>query len=182
MYGMVNNFIEHYIQQHYGDKTWKGILKETGLDNEYFVTMEQYNDDITYQMVSGFEKVTGVPAQTLLSKIGENWIDHTKEEYAHYFSMGGDNTFGFLANLNGIHSSLSHILTELKPPIFNCKTIDPQTLEVIYTSHRPGLTPFVTGLFKGLAKYFNENIQCTLITEKTEPDLHECVFILKKTA
>ena len=50
-----------------------------------------------------------------------------------------------------------------KPPHFDYRVVDDQSLIVDYHTHRLGLLPLALGIFEGLAKRFGESIQLEVL-------------------
>lgn len=65
----------------------------------------------------------------------------------------GSNLFGFLVNLDSLHSHLSFTYHEMQAPSFQCE-ITEDGLQLHYYSHRLGLYPVVTGIVRAVAKDF----------------------------
>jgi hypothetical protein len=57
-----------------------------------------------------------------------------------------------------MHQRIRVTFPNYQPPSFRVKPLDSGTLQVDYYSHRPGLLPFVEGLFTGLAQYFSVTV------------------------
>lgn len=51
MYGLVNIAIKDMVREGSGDKTWDAIRQKAGVDIENFVSLQNYPDEITYNLV-----------------------------------------------------------------------------------------------------------------------------------
>ena len=73
----------------------------------------------------------------------------------------GTHTIDFLANLNALHDRIASTFTNYVPPQFEVEEIDVASgkYRVHYFSKRDGLTAFVVGLLKGLAKHFDDRME-----------------------
>ena len=166
MYGMVNKLLIEALTDEYGGETWSKIEERSGADADFFLGMEQYPDDITYNMVATAADIGGISAEQLLEMFGKKWVEMTaRREYGHYYAMA-DNLFDFLENLNTLHQSLGAGLPELHPPSFALSRLDTRSAQLQYMSDRPGLTYFVVGLIKGLALHYDQNVTVTITAEK----------------
>jgi len=48
MYGIVNKAIEDLVKTNFGEHIWDAVKKRSGVDIDYFLSSEPYDDDITY--------------------------------------------------------------------------------------------------------------------------------------
>ncbi len=166
MYGMVNKFFVQGLVNEYGSETWDKIEKQSGVNTEFFVGLEQYPDQITYDIVGAAAEVLEISADQVLEMFGKNWVEVTaKGEYGHYYALA-DDLFEFLENLDSMHKSLAAGMPELRPPSFTLFKPDDNTAQLQYVSDRPGLTPFVLGLIKGLADHYGQAITVEITAEK----------------
>ena len=93
MYGLVNKGLKGFILQEYGELAWDKVCSRTGLVQKVFVTMEAYDDALTYDLVGAAVEELGVSPQSLLERFGEYWILYTAEEgYGELLEAGGGRT------------------------------------------------------------------------------------------
>jgi len=154
MYGMVNQAVRGLVTEKFGAETWAKIHTGAGVP-ENFSAMQPYDDSVTYNLVGQAVEVLGMPADAILRVFGQYWV--TNIATVHYdkimASTGGD-FVDFLANLDHMHQRIRVTFPDYQPPSFRVKALRPGELQVDYYSHRPGLLPFVEGLFTGLGDYF----------------------------
>jgi hypothetical protein len=65
------------------------------------------------------------------------------------------------------------IYPKLNPPEFMVEELSDQILILHYYSSREGLTHFVVGLLKGLAKMYDAQIQITLVSSEKDINWHD---------
>ena len=173
MYGMVNRAIEEMVVKNHGEKVWEDIKQKAGVDVEVFVSSEGYSDDVTYGLVGAASEVLQIPAEQILEAFGVYWVMETAQRgYGDMMASGGKSLREFLINLPDFHSRLSMIFPHLSPPLFHCSAIGDRSVTLQYRSHRPGLAPFVVGLFKGLGQAYSSPVTVTQIATKATGD--EC--------
>ena len=105
-----------------------------------------------------------------LEAFGDQFFQKTKVSgHSHMLRSLGSNLFGFLVNLDSLHSHLSFTYLEMQAPSFQCDITDDGLL-LNYYSHRIGLHPVVTGIVKAVAKdFFSLDIEMKKISyEKLE--------------
>ena len=159
MYGLVNIAIEQLITQRFGPDAWQGVAEKAGVSAHGFVSMEAYDDAITYRLVAAASSELDLTQEQILDAFGEYWILYTAEEgYGELLDLSGSTFEEFLRNLDMMHTRVALSYPELKPPSFRCETGVDGTLELHYTSHRSGLAPMVLGLLRGLARRFGVQI------------------------
>jgi hypothetical protein len=151
---MVNEAIRQMVSGLHGEECWERIRKEAGCEVEHFHRMDAYPDELTYRLVAAAAAELGVPASELLHAFGEYWVKYARTGgYADFF-RACDSYAGFLVQLDAMHGRLELAFPDLKAPQFSCIVESPERIEVIYRSHREGLSPFVAGLLTGLGEPF----------------------------
>ncbi|NQY68020.1 MAG: heme NO-binding domain-containing protein [Flavobacteriales bacterium] len=157
MYGLVNHAIQGLVTAEFGEDKWKEIKRKSGVEDDVFLAMKQYDDAITYKMVEVASEVTGVAGADLLEAFGTYWVLYTAEQgYGEMLDKAGSTFVEFIENLNSLHARVGKIMPGLIPPKFEVKNKENNLLELIYSSKRAGLNPMVVGLIKGLAERFEQ--------------------------
>lgn len=169
MYGLVNKAVRDLIVDNFDEAKWEEIADSVGVDH-HFISMENYNDSVTYDLVGAASKLLDLPAEQILTQFGSHWIRFTATEgYGHLFTLFGDTLEEFLDGLgNDLHARVALTMPDLKPPEFKIEKLAENRFHVHYMSHRKGLTPMVKGLLEGLTERFGEPSKVTHL--RTEPD------------
>ena len=90
MYGIVNKGIKDMVVRNYGEDTWDQIREEANCEEDYFLSMENYDDAITYNLVGAASKVLDVSADKILIAFGEFWMQFTAiEGYGNALQIAG---------------------------------------------------------------------------------------------
>ncbi len=174
MYGIVNKAIEDLVTENFGFPAWESVKKQSGIDLDFFVSNESYDDSVTYKLAMAASDVLNMPLEQVLNAFGEFWVLKTgKENYGALMEAGGDNLREFLTNLPNFHTRVSLIYPNLSPPEFKVTDSTDNSLQLHYFSHRPGLKEFVRGLLQGLGKMYNESILIELIASRDTGSDHE---------
>jgi len=80
MYGFVNYALELLVLKNYGNDVWEQIKKEAEVTIEgHFLIRQLYEDKITYNIVGAAERVLNVPANVLLEKFGEMFLEFCQD-------------------------------------------------------------------------------------------------------
>lgn len=160
MYGLVNKAVVDLVTTKFGAEAWSQIKQKADVDIDVFVSMDAYDDAITYRLVMAASEVLGLEPAQVLEAFGEWWVLYTAAEgYGSLLDAAGSNLREFVANLDALHARVSLTMPALKPPRFRLAhaTDDVMTLE--YYSTRQGLAPMVMGLLKGLAIRFKTPVE-----------------------
>lgn len=80
MYGLINKAVQGYLVQAYGQDQWDQIAETAGIYPGGFISLETYPDEITYSLVTRASAILSIPAERLLEKLGEYWIEYVAEE------------------------------------------------------------------------------------------------------
>lgn len=179
MYGIVNKAIEDLVKSNFGDEKWEAIKERSGIDVDFFISNEPYDDNITYLLAGAVSEEMKITVSEVLQAFGEWWILKTgKEKYGGLMAAGGHTLKEFLVNLPAFHNRIMLIYPKLTPPEFQISNLEGNSVYVHYFSKRLGLQEFVRGLLTGLGKMYNEPVQLELIQTRDEGSDHE-IFKVK---
>lgn len=160
MYGLVNRAVRDLVVSKFGDDAWSRITESAGLSVDTFVSMEHYDDAITYRLVGAASEVLELEPAAILEAFGEYWTTYTIEEgYGQLLEMMGSTLEEFLDNLDSMHARIGEGMPELLPPSFERIEQPDGSSILIYESEREGLQPMVVGLLRGLGQRFGETLE-----------------------
>lgn len=178
MYGLVNRALEELIRKEHGDAMWERIKADAGVDVEVFIRMDQYPDEITYQLVQSASRVLHAPVESLLHAFGVHWTLYTgREGYGALLSDAGNTLQEVLTNLDDLHTRVGLMYPQLRPPSFRCTDVAADRLVLHYYSSRAGLAPMVVGLVEGLGKRFGQQLRITPQLRRTHGDDHDSFLV-----
>lgn len=174
MYGIVNKAIEDLIVSNFGEDKWLEIKERSGVDIDFFISNEPYDDEITFKLVIAAGEVMNLSVGQVLEAFGEWWVMKTsKEKYGGLMQAGGTSLKEFLHNLPVFHNRVMLIYPKLTPPEFRVSDSTDNSIHVHYYSKREGLQEFVRGLMVGLGKMYETPVQADLIQSRAEGSTHE---------
>ena len=169
MYGLVNRAVHEMVVSQFGKEAWQSIAKKAQLDVSEFVSMQAYDDDVTYRMVAAASEVLNLEPDQVLEAFGEYWTVFTAAEgYGNMMTLAGDSLVEFLQNLDELHARVGLNFPELRPPSFECHDIQANSLRVRYFSERPGLTALVVGLIRGLGRRFDTAVEVDILSRASD--------------
>lgn len=182
MYGLVNRAIEQLVVSLEGEAAWRGVCAHARVQADGFVSMQSYDDGVTYRLVQAVSRRLELPAAAVLEAFGEYWITYTAEEgYGELMNNGGASLREFLGNLNEMHGRVETVFPQLRLPVFRVEDESPHSYLLHYRSGRDGLAPMVIGLVKGLARRFEQAVEVTQVHAKAHGD-DEDVFRVQHVA
>ena len=174
MYGIVNKAIQDLITDNFGADKWEEVKINSGVDVDYFLSNEPYDDDITYKIAGAASEVLGLTVGEVLNAFGEWWILKTgKEKYGGLMEAGGNNLKEFLVNLPQFHNRIMLMYPKLTPPEFKVSDVEDNSIHVHYFSKREGLKEFVRGLLSGLGTMYGVQTSIELLQSRDEGNSHE---------
>ncbi|WP_430399953.1 heme NO-binding domain-containing protein [Flavobacterium sp.] len=174
MYGIVNKAIQDLVIANFGEEKWENILDRSGIEEDFFISSEAYDDDITFKLAGAVSKEMNMPINDVLVAFGEWWVvKTTKEKYGGLMESGGSSLKEFLENLPLFHNRVMLIYPKLTPPEFKVSDISERSLNLHYFSKREGLQEFVRGLIQGLGIMFNTETKIELLQTRDLGDDHE---------
>lgn len=174
MYGIVNKAIQDLVTEKFGEQEWEMVKVRSGIDVDFFLSNEPYDDDITYKLAGAVAEVLGISVQQVLNVFGEYWVLKTgKEKYGGLMAAGGNSLKEFLINLPVFHNRIMLMYPKLTPPEFKVSDITDASIHVHYYSKREGLQEFVRGLLSGLAQLYQTDVSIELMQTRDEGSTHE---------
>ncbi len=174
MYGIVNKAIQDLVIANFGEEKWEEIRDRSGIEEDFFISSEAYDDDITFKLAIAVSEVMDMSLSDVLIAFGEWWvIKTTKQKYAGLMESGGSTLKEFLVNLPLFHNRVMLIYPKLTPPEFKVSEISEKSINLHYFSKRVGLQDFVRGLIQGLGVMFDTPVQIELLQSRDHGDTHE---------
>ena len=178
MYGIVNRAIEDLVVHRWGREKWDGIKDRSGINVDFFISNEPYDDDITYRLAGAVAEEMNLSLSEVLQSFGTWWILKTgQEKYGALMKAGGNSFREFLINLPHFHNRIYLIYPKLTPPEFRVSQVEENALQLHYLSKRIGLQDFVKGLIEGLAQIFETNAVIKLAADKNAGAEHDIFHI-----
>ncbi|WP_130735773.1 heme NO-binding domain-containing protein [Flavobacterium sp. J27] len=174
MYGIVNKAIQDLVITNFGIEKWEKILQKSGIEEDFFISNEAYDDDITFKLAQAVSDEMKMPIKEVLIAFGEWWVvKTTKEKYGGLMESGGTTFKEFLINLPLFHNRVMLIYPKLTPPEFKISEISENSLNLHYFSKREGLQEFVRGLLQGLGIMFHTPATIELLQTRDSGNSHE---------
>jgi hypothetical protein len=174
MYGIVNKAIEDLVKANFGEEKWDAVKERSGVDVDYFISNEPYDDDITYKLAGAVAEEMDMTVEKVLEAFGEWWVIKTgQEKYGGLMAAGGHTLREFLVNLPIFHNRVMLIYPKLTPPEFKVSNVEEKSIHVHYFSKRQGLQEFVRGLLSGLGKMYNTPVEIELLQSRNDGSNHE---------
>ena len=174
MYGIVNKAIEDLVKENFGEAKWELIKKRSGIEEDFFISNEPYDDSITFLLAHAASQELQVSVDTILVTFGEWWVLRTsKEKYGRLMEAGGANLEEFLLNLPMFHNRIMLLYPQLTPPEFKVIPQGNRNFQILYFSKRHGLQEFVRGLLQGLGKLYGAQVVVELLGSRAEGAAYE---------
>jgi guanylate cyclase soluble subunit beta len=158
MYGLINKSLKAMITENHGADCWNKIFEASGVSVDSFVSMQQYDDQVTYALVGAASEQLNASPADCLDAFGYYWATVVApESYGLLLDSTGSNLLEFLQHTNDLHDRITSTFIGYTPPYFEVSNND-NRVALRYESKREGLTPFVIGVIKGLAKRFGSTL------------------------
>lgn len=174
MHGLINKSIEELVTTQFGADKWEEAKRKSGVKEDYFISNQTYEDEITFDLVVSIAEVLEISTSDVLKAFGEWWILKTgRERYGTLMESGGSSLRDFLINLPSFHTRVMFMFPNISPPEFKISDIEEKSLHVHYYSTRMGLSDFVIGLLQGLSKLFDTPIRIEQLSFKDSKGSHD---------
>lgn len=179
MYGIVNKSIEELVSFNFGEDKWEAVKLRSGVDVDYFISTEPYDDDLTYKLAQAVSDEMDMTLSAVLIALGEWWVvKTTKEKYGGLMEAGGNNLKEFLINLPLFHNRVMLIYPKLTPPEFKVSAVTENSIHLHYFSKREGLQEFLRGIIQGLGIMYDTPVTIDLIQSRKEGCSHEIFKVI----
>lgn len=178
MYGIVNKSIEELVVTNYGAEKWEQIKAQSGVDINYFISNESYDDEVTYKLAGAIAEELKMPVSEVLQAFGKWWILHTgKNHYGYLLESGGSDFKSFILNLPSFHNRVMMMYPKLHPPEFKISNLEERSVHLHYISGRVGLIDFLYGLLLGLGEFFSTTVHLEFIGSVEGPKTYEIIKV-----
>ena len=185
MYGMVNRAIEQFIRKEHGESVWEQVASKAAV-KDAFISMEQYPDSVSVNLVVGLSEVIGMGPAQVLADVGEYWVSFAhNSDYGDLLDMAGDTLPEVLANLDEMHTRVGQSFENLNTPSFWVTDLTEDSLILHYASDRDGLAPMVVGLVRGLGNLLDTDVSVIQVGIKGDTSDHDefaVAFAKKETS
>jgi hypothetical protein len=160
MYGMVNLAIGEFLRSQYGESAWDETKARSRTDVDTFLTMDQYPDELSFELIAAASHVTGNPVPQLFEELGEFWIGFAERSgYGELMAILGNDLVEALENIDNLHSRVAFAFPDLLPPSFWITDKEGHSLVLHYQSVRTGMAPMILGLVRGLARRYGQAVE-----------------------
>jgi hypothetical protein len=178
MYGIINQALESLVVEKWGQEAWYEVCADCGVTDTDFVSMECYQDELTYSLVGSASERFKIDVNELLRLFGHHWVLRTgTERYGSLMKSGGASLREFLVNLPSFHNRITLIYPKITPPEFVVSDVLESSLLLHYYSSRKGLTSFVIGLVEGLGKMFAVEVSVEVMGRADSEVSHDTFHI-----
>jgi len=152
---MVHTAARDLVIKDHGIEIWENLLVNQGFNEAEFISGNVYKDERTIELVVALSKELNIEMSEMLKKFGYHWVDYSaKTSFGSVYKLYGEDVFTFLENLDRMHDAIEAAIPEARTPFFECVGRSDKHMDIIYSSHREGLTDFVEGLLNGVLNYF----------------------------
>lgn len=174
MYGLVNRALQQLVCARCGEAVWDEIRTHAGVEEEVFMRMDSYPDDVTYRLMAAASEVLEMSATDLLTEFGRYWMKYTMVEgYGALLFDLGPTLHDALAALDGMHARVSLLYPALKPPMFRLSDVSASGMSLHYHSDRVGFAPMIIGLVEGLGERYGVTVDVCHAAVKGESGDHD---------
>ena len=156
MKGSIAQCAEELVRSRFGDATWDDVCADAGLRRDtYFMPAADIDDAAVLQVVRSIGTVCRLTPEQVADAFGEYWVcEYAFRQYPAYF-RGASNAREFLLKMSTVHELVTRSVPNARPPRFEYRWADENTLVIDYRSAR-GLTGLLVGLVKGVGTHFGE--------------------------
>lgn len=155
MYGIIHRVVRQMVLDRSDEATWARIAAKAGIDGSAMISIQAYDDALTFRLLRISADCLGLDLTTFLTDLGRYWIRHVGQgATGGILRFTGQDIVTLLANLERMHGSIARVLPETRMPILRLTRDVPGNLLVRYVQGREGFDPFIRGMLLGLLDHF----------------------------
>jgi hypothetical protein len=162
MKGTITTCLAEMVETKFGTPTWTKILDLAQIDTRMRSQLKFATADIPdFQVVALFDATAGVlglTAEQAADAFGEYWCCHYAQKTYRAVVARWKNARDTILSLDELHVRMTQTIPNARPPRFEYKWLDENTLEVTYKSHR-NLLGIYMGLARGVGKLLGEPLK-----------------------
>jgi hypothetical protein len=156
MHGIIFGELKKLVDARLGGDTWRGLLKESGLEAKVYMPVTEYPDEDAVNIIEALSRHTGKSTREVFEEFGEFIAPDLMALYRHMIKPEW-RTLELLENTeNTIHRVVRIRNPGARPPELKC-TRDGDEVLITYTSARR-MCGVAVGIVRGLARHYDENI------------------------
>lgn len=126
MHGLINRSIEAFIEDTYGDETWRQIAADVGLSGAGFEAMLNYDDALTEAVIEAACRRIGVGRETLLEDFGATIVSCARSDaLRRLLRFGGESFVDFLHSLDDLPERARLAVPDLEVPTLELREYTP---------------------------------------------------------
>ena len=178
MKGVVFTEFLEMVENQFGDDVCDQMIESSDLSNGgAYTSVGTYDYQEMIHMVVQLSKLTNIPVPELVEAYGRNLLNVFESKFNEFF-VSPNSTFEFLKGIETvIHTEVRKLYPDAELPEF-AVTESGNTLTLAYQSPRC-LGDLALGLMKGVAAYYDEQIDIEMILENDEGS--QVLFNLTRT-
>ncbi len=181
MKGIVFTEFLEMVETGFGPETVDQIIDGSSLSTGgAYTSVGTYDHHEMLRLVGALSGATATPPAALVKAFGKHLFTRFVAGFPAFFE-GVDSAFAFLSSIDGhIHVEVRKLYPDAELPRFECRTLGPTQMEMIYISSRP-FADLAEGLIEGCAAHFRQPM---IIERQTlrEGDVNSVRFLLTRVA
>lgn len=172
MKGTIVKCLEEVVKKNHGEEKWEDILEACGMDPYHiFSVMDDVPDEAIVAAIGKAAEIIGVSQQEVMDAFGVHWSAvYAPRVYEVYYEKA-TSTRQMLMAMAGVHEQVTRRIENARPPKFTYEEHGPDGLRMTYASPR-GMVALMPGLVRGMAQYFNEQVDVGLSGNTVEIKFH----------
>ena len=164
MKGAIVQCLGDLVKSNFGNDKWEQSLEIAGFSKtSFFIPLQNVDDEKVIKIIESLCKVANISPAQAAEAFGEYWVNvYAPKLYGSYF-RGINTSKEFLLKMDSVHDSVTKNIENAHPPRFEYEWKDQKTMVLKYKSKR-GLIDILSGLVKGVGKYYKEELKVTKLS------------------
>lgn len=149
MHGLINNSIERFIRESYGEDAWRDIAARIELTAGRFEGFRRYPDALTLRLVAGGAERLAKPEAELLEDFGA-WLART-EPIRRLLRFSGADFADFILTLEELPGRVRMIVPDLEMPRIHVETVGADRFRVATSRALPEWRSVLAGILRAMS-------------------------------
>ncbi|MFV0359581.1 heme NO-binding domain-containing protein [Tropicimonas sp.] len=181
MHGLINNSIQCFLRDTYGQRAWAEIALFAGVGVEGFEAMLVYDESQTVRLLDEAARMLDKPGDMILEDLGTYLVSHPNaESIRRLLRFGGEGFFDFLQSLEDLPGRARLAVAELILPDLELLDGPDGRFTIVVRGGHPGFSCVLVGVLRAMADDYGALVLLDL--RRVAPGRQEIDVVLLDTS
>ena len=178
VHGSIFFLLRKFVIHSFSIEHWNKMLNTSDLSGEVFDIIKNYPLENLNSLIDSASQMSGIAPHELKEKFGEYMVPDLFVMYHQYLNPNW-RTFEVLENTEKVmHGAVRSMNNSANPPVLHVNRVNDKLIIIDYHSKRR-MGSLAIGIIKGIALFYNENTQISVIPVTAQDDERMQIRVIK---